>query len=259
MRPDYYQLLDVPETASDAELKTAYRNQAKRFHPDLNGGNAAAEERFKLVGEAYRVLGNPDSRAYYDNWLLRQRRLSCAPELAGMPRRVRVSVNRARDRQTRYGRQARYASAARGAYAPYVRRMRVLPTLPISRWHLMLFYGIILLMIMPWFFRSCSYRYPDAEAARVQREQKYCENLRVRAFDGDPNAQFYYGNILYHGLCGQTPNTEEAVRWWQCAALQGHLGAAGNLLELERLSSGQESQRAEPEQTTQESPSLPQQ
>ena len=55
---DFYELLDVPETADAQEIKLAYRRQAKKFHPDHNPGSAAAEERFKRILEAYRVLGD---------------------------------------------------------------------------------------------------------------------------------------------------------------------------------------------------------
>ena len=69
---DYYAVLGVPKSASAEAIKAAYRQQARKYHPDVNPGNAAAEERFKALNEAYEVLSSPDHRARYDqlgaNW-----------------------------------------------------------------------------------------------------------------------------------------------------------------------------------------------
>lgn len=69
---DYYAILGVPKTASEADIKKAYRKLARQFHPDLNPGNKTAEARFKDLNEANEVLGDPDSRRKYDelgaNW-----------------------------------------------------------------------------------------------------------------------------------------------------------------------------------------------
>src|ERR1700752_5385962 len=65
--PDYYKILQVPPTATSAEIKTAYRRLAKLFHPDKNSGNPAAEEKFKQIKDAYENLINPLRRRKYDD------------------------------------------------------------------------------------------------------------------------------------------------------------------------------------------------
>jgi molecular chaperone DnaJ len=68
MKTDYYEVLSVERTASDGEIKTAYRKLAMQYHPDRNPNNPEAEEKFKACSEAYSVLSDPDKRAAYDRY-----------------------------------------------------------------------------------------------------------------------------------------------------------------------------------------------
>src|SRR2546421_4173976 len=69
---DYYSTLGVAKTATEKEVKQAYRKLARKHHPDVNPGDRVAEARFKDINEAYEVLGDPAKRKKYDelgaNW-----------------------------------------------------------------------------------------------------------------------------------------------------------------------------------------------
>src|SRR4026208_542203 len=69
---DYYATLGISKTASEKEVKQAFRKLARKHHPDVNPGDKAAETRFKEINEAYEVLGDADKRKKYDelgaNW-----------------------------------------------------------------------------------------------------------------------------------------------------------------------------------------------
>lgn len=65
---DYYKLLGVDRAADDKAIRAAYRKLARKYHPDVNPGDASAEERFKEISEAYDVLSDPASRKLYDRY-----------------------------------------------------------------------------------------------------------------------------------------------------------------------------------------------
>jgi len=63
---DYYSILGVAKKSTDKEIKSAYRKLARKYHPDVNPGDRAAEEKFKEINEAYEVLGDTEKRKKYD-------------------------------------------------------------------------------------------------------------------------------------------------------------------------------------------------
>ena len=79
MPVSYYRILGVSPTANHGELKKAYRDLARRFHPDRNQGHPLAESRFRLISEAWSVLGEAEDRKSMTNLV---RLASCAVERA---------------------------------------------------------------------------------------------------------------------------------------------------------------------------------
>src|SRR5215467_10341231 len=86
---DYYTTLGVSKTATEKEIKQAFRKLARKFHPDVNPGDKSAESRFKEINEAYEVLGDPEKRKKYDelgaNWRMYEQAGAGAGPGAGGP------------------------------------------------------------------------------------------------------------------------------------------------------------------------------
>lgn len=240
-RVDFYELLDAPESADPQELKLAYRRQAKKYHPDHNPGSPAAEERFKLILEAYRVLGDEEMREQYDAWLARQRLYVRAPELQGLGGRVRVSARHAHERREqrearRRGRGSagtfrRARATSKGLFAD-IRMPRL------GMYVRLAFYAMALFIIVPIMLRGLSvvanrHREPrqvshrqghtdlPPEVVQARLMQRNAE-LLLRAERGDAAAQFQYGWNLYHGYYGMSVNRAEARGWFEKAAAAGH-------------------------------------
>jgi tetratricopeptide (TPR) repeat protein len=83
-----YQLLEIPVTANQTQIRSAYKRLAFKYHPDLNPGNAVAEELFKRINEAYHILADPVKKARYDARLHSSRNRSKAGPYRSAPRPV---------------------------------------------------------------------------------------------------------------------------------------------------------------------------
>ena len=66
---DYYRILGIERTATQADIKRAYRKKARQYHPDLNPNDPAAQAKFQQLNEANEVLSDPEKRRKYDEWL----------------------------------------------------------------------------------------------------------------------------------------------------------------------------------------------
>ena len=67
-KKDYYEILGVNKNASQDDVKKAFRNLARKYHPDVNHGNKEAEEKFKEANEAFQILNDPQKKAQYDQY-----------------------------------------------------------------------------------------------------------------------------------------------------------------------------------------------
>src|SRR5919206_4067595 len=88
-KEDYYKILGVKRDAKPDEIKKAYRRLARKYHPDVNPGDKAAEDRFKQMSEAFDVLSDPKKRKVYDRFGQYSDNLANAAEAgagAGYPR-----------------------------------------------------------------------------------------------------------------------------------------------------------------------------
>ena len=132
---DYYQTLGVSKTATEKEIKTAYRKLARKYHPDVNPGDAASEAKFKEMQEAYDVLGDADKRGKYDRfgdqWKAYSQHGAGGP--GGAPSGYRVEYGAAGDPgmdmndlfASLFGDQS--GGARRGAASPFGAQMRQQP------------------------------------------------------------------------------------------------------------------------------------
>ena len=113
---NYYKIMGLKSGATENEIKSAYRLLAKRFHPDVNPGNAAAAEKFAALGEAYEILSDPSKRADYDRQIAMERQQAqaaqqqaaqaAAQQAAAQAAAARAAYGYARQQQAAYARQS---------------------------------------------------------------------------------------------------------------------------------------------------------
>ena len=248
VREDYYQLLDAEPTASRQELRAAYRRTAKRYHPDLHADDPAAEERFKLIAEAWRTLGDEEKRAEYDNWLNLHRRYSLHPELEGLPKRHgRVSARRVQERDRE---QRRSAARRAGRFGPRTFLLRPKGSKVSGLAYVLISFCFVLAML-PYLRHhlTAAQRAVESRPAAEEKQLAYGESplspeeqkrnlenhvrrLAELAAAGDTTAQYRYGYILYMGTGGVVQDKEAALRWWRAAAAGGNAVAQKALLML---------------------------
>ena len=87
MAKDFYEILGVKRSASDDDIKRAYRKLARKYHPDVNAGDKAAETKFKEISEAYNILGDSEKRKKYDQLGLDGFRMGFDPSAYGYTKR----------------------------------------------------------------------------------------------------------------------------------------------------------------------------
>src|SRR2546423_3987943 len=85
-KEDFYKILGVKKDAKPEEIKKAYRRLARKYHPDVNPGDKAAEDRFKQMSEAFDVLSDPKKRKVYDRFGQYSDNLANAAEAGAAPR-----------------------------------------------------------------------------------------------------------------------------------------------------------------------------
>ncbi len=165
---NYYHILGLSQTATQVEIKTAYRKLALRYHPDKNGGSSYAEERFKQISEAYRVLSDPRKKARHD-WSLEY---ELYQQSQALQNQTSTPANTHTTAQTTYRPQARYTSRPK-----YNSRQNILAT----AWAFGIFFIVAILVVGTSIWRSHQFEQEQAllnEQARqvyLKAEQHYAK------------------------------------------------------------------------------------
>ena len=97
---NYYQILEIPRSASSTEIRIAYKRLAMQYHPDRNAGDKQAEEKFKVINEAYQVLSDPLKKSRYDssNFSTTQTTTTAGPDDREAQRRKYYAYKKAQER-----------------------------------------------------------------------------------------------------------------------------------------------------------------